>query len=69
MSDYIIHKLFSLNTGNSVQMGQQVQFTTAVQLNRLIFPLTLKKYVHNWPIMACSSTFYFAAEGAVPYMF
>lgn len=37
----IIHKLHILNIENTVQMVQQVQVTTAIQLNGPIFPLTL----------------------------
>lgn len=39
----IIHKVHALYTGNTVQMDRQLQFTTAIQLNRLIFPLKRKE--------------------------
>lgn len=65
----IIHKLHSLHVGNTVQMDQQVQFTTGIQLDRLIFPLTLQEQVQDWLCMACSNAFCFAGEGAIPYIF
>lgn len=50
-------------------MYQQVQFTTAIQLNGLIFSLTLKEPVQHWSSMTCSNTLSFAGEGAIPYKF
>lgn len=50
-------------------MYQQLQFTTAIQLNGLIFPLTLKESVQDWSSITCSNTLTFAGEGAIPYKF